>query len=183
MALRRPTSPRSLVLAAFLVIALEAPALAVECGDFDRSGVVAASDALRLLKQATGQVGDLYCSCATWWPGKPDPDGVVSDCFGDAGCEDPVKPYCDSHVCSECSRDEHCQNGWACDHYLYRCAPYQGFQCGDVDWNGVIGSSDALRVLRISAGLIGQLFCPPCFGSSTSTTYDAGKAYEVPAYP
>src|SRR5690349_10803722 len=109
---------RSIALAVLAVIALEAPVFALECGDFDQSGTVA-SDALRLLRQATGQAEDLSCNCASWWPGKPNPGDVVADCFGDPACTDPNKPYCDANTCSECSRDEHCQNGWECDHYLY----------------------------------------------------------------
>lgn len=159
-----------LVVAGCLVMASSALAFAFDCGDFDQSGAIAASDALRLLRQATGQAAGLTCDCATWWPGKPDPDGIGDECFVDQSCTDPDKPYCDSYTCSECRLDEHCADGWGCDHYLYRCAPYFGFECGDVDWNGAIGASDALRVLRISTGLLGQLLCPPCSYSSTSTT-------------
>jgi hypothetical protein len=160
---------RALLAVGILLLGSPEPAHTLECGDFDQSGSVGSSDALRVLRAATAQAADLYCPCVTS-TSTLGPQGLIAECFGDEACTDPEEPYCDGNQCSECSRDEHCPDGWACDHGLYRCTPVGGFECGDVDWSGVIRASDALRVLRISIGLVGQLYCPPCVASTTSTT-------------
>jgi hypothetical protein len=156
------------ITALLLLFVTASVASAVECGDVDQSGSVGSTDALRLLRVATGAAERLYCPCTP--PPPPPSDGdPVGDCFGDPACSEPT-PYCDGYVCSECSKDEHCSENWACDHGLHRCTPWSGFECGDVDWDGVVAASDALRVLRIAVGRMGSLRCPPCGTSSTSTT-------------
>src|SRR6185503_19276338 len=57
--MRNPLSHMALILGVLLL--LPAAAFAAECGDVDSNGVVAASDALMVLRTATGQGPALTC--------------------------------------------------------------------------------------------------------------------------
>jgi Cys-rich repeat protein len=105
------------------IAAIPQMSFAIECGDLDGDCKVSASDALRLLRRAVGLNQSLLCECNgdSVCESAPPAQSIVENCFGDAGCLDPAKPYCDGHVCSECSQDSHCGEGSSCDHALYRC--------------------------------------------------------------
>jgi hypothetical protein len=120
----------SMKLGALLVLALltitPQPSFSIECGDLDGDCSVTVTDSLRLLRRAVGLNVGLLCECngdsicETRTPAQV--QSVVQDCFGDEACP-PSKPYCDSHTCSVCSMNEHCGEGFSCDHALYRCMP------------------------------------------------------------
>lgn len=139
------------------------------CGDFDLSGGVGATDALRTLVRGAGQATEMDCPCVRA-PLLPPPPGGSRSCLNDDDCTNALSPHCEYPFCSECTEDQHCKAEWTCDLRLRRCVPFASFECGDVDWTGSVTASDALRVLRIAVGLGGELYCPPCAPSSTSTT-------------
>lgn len=55
---------RLLSAAAFLVLVATVPASAWECGDVDRNGIIASSDALRVLRVAVGIPLSVHCPCS-----------------------------------------------------------------------------------------------------------------------
>jgi hypothetical protein len=81
-------------------------ALAFECGDMDRNGTVAATDALMVLRAAVDLEPALECPCEDCVPGTTTTTlGVVVDeCFDDDDCEldFPGLPICLSGICVEC---------------------------------------------------------------------------------
>jgi Cys-rich repeat protein len=119
----------SVSLAALLVIGFLAispqPSHSLECGDLDGDCAVSVSDSLRVLRRAVGLNQPLLCECncdsvcETSIPVQ----SLGSECFSHEACleVDPSKPYCDAYVCSECSEDQHCGEGFSCDHALFRC--------------------------------------------------------------
>lgn len=111
------------VLLTGILAAIPATGFAIECGDLDGDCSVSASDALRLLRRAVGLNQALLCECNgdSICETRAPAASLVEDCFADEGCLDPTKPHCDGNVCSECSQDSHCGEGYSCDHSLYRC--------------------------------------------------------------
>lgn len=60
----RRTPTRLLFSTAFLVLTAIVPAWAWDCGDVDRNGSIASSDALRVLRLAVGIPVSVRCPCA-----------------------------------------------------------------------------------------------------------------------
>jgi hypothetical protein len=161
--------------------ALPRTATASECGDLNGDCSITILDAFVLLGRALNFNYTLFCPYVEECSASASPSEVIGDCFGDPGCLDPDKPYCDDNVCSVCSRDEHCDADWSCDHKRYRCMPNCFYvppatvsghsdECGDMDDSGSISVSDALAVLRRSVGLSVQLRCPSSAACTTTTT-------------
>jgi hypothetical protein len=172
------------LLLASVLSAVPRTAVASECGDLNGDCSITIRDAFVLLRHALNFNYTLFCPYVEECPPDASLSEVIEDCFGDPGCLDPAKPYCDGHVCSVCSTNEHCGEGWSCDHGLYRCMPNCFYLppattpphsdlCGDMDNSGSISVSDALSVLRRSVGLPAELHCPSeCTTTSTQPVQD-----------
>jgi hypothetical protein len=103
-----------------LALILPLPASALQCGDHNGDCSVTATDALQLLRHAVGLNPPLLCECGSLceFPAST-PSGA--DCFQNADCLDPARPYCDANECAACVQDDDCPEGQVCHHGLERC--------------------------------------------------------------